>query len=96
MGFRPQRDCKEALREVDRWLKEGYTHVVDADITSYFDSIEWERLLERVRERISDGRMLELIEAFLRHHGTGVFKEDCRGRATHRQIQSKMQSSFLA
>ena len=65
-GFRPQRGCKEALREVDGWLKEGYTHVVDADITSYFDSIEWGRLLERVGERISDGRMLELIEAFLR------------------------------
>jgi RNA-directed DNA polymerase len=65
-GFRPQRGCKEALREVDQWLKEGYTHVVDADIMSYFDSIEWGRLLERVGERISDGRMLELIEAFLR------------------------------
>ena len=64
-GFRPQLGCKEALREVERWLKEGYTHVVDADITSYFDSIEWGRLIERISERISDGRVLELIEAFL-------------------------------
>jgi RNA-directed DNA polymerase len=64
-GFRPQLGCKEALREVERWLKEGYTFVVDADITSYFDSIEWGRLIERISERISDGRLLELIEAFL-------------------------------
>ena len=64
-GFRPQLGCKEALREVERLLKEGYTHVVDADITSYFDSIEWGRLIERISERISDGRLLELIEAFL-------------------------------
>jgi RNA-directed DNA polymerase len=64
-GFRPQRGCKDALREVDRLLKEGYTHVVDADIKSYFDSIEWRRLMERVEEHISDGRLLELIKAYL-------------------------------
>ena len=34
-GFRPGRGCKDALREVDRLLKEGYTHVVDADLKSY-------------------------------------------------------------
>ena len=36
-GFRPGRGCKDALREVDRLLKAGYTHVVDADLTSYLD-----------------------------------------------------------
>lgn len=64
-GFRPQRGCKDALREVERLLKDGYTFVVDADVTSYFDSIDWGRLIERISERISDGRLLELIEAFL-------------------------------
>ena len=38
-GFRPQRGCKDALREVDGLLKQGYTHVVDADLESYFDTI---------------------------------------------------------
>ena len=38
-GFRPGRGCHDALREVDRLIKDGYTHVVDADIVSYFDSI---------------------------------------------------------
>ena len=64
-GFRPGRGCKDALRKVDRLLKEGYTHVVDADLSSYFDTIPHERLMERVGERVSDGRLLQLIEAFL-------------------------------
>jgi RNA-directed DNA polymerase len=64
-GFRPGRGCKDALREVDRLLKAGYTHVVDADLSSYFDTIPHAQLMARVGERVSDGRILELIEAFL-------------------------------
>jgi RNA-directed DNA polymerase len=64
-GFRPGRGCKEALREVEGWLKEGYTFVVDADLRSYFDTIPHARLIERVKEHVSDGRVLELIEMFL-------------------------------
>jgi len=65
-GFRPGLGCKDALREVDRLLKEGYTFVVDADLKSYFDTIPHEKLLKRVEQRVSDGRVLELIEAFLK------------------------------
>jgi RNA-directed DNA polymerase len=65
-GFRPGRSCKDALREVDRLLKEGYVHVVDADLKSYFDTIPHDRLMARVEERISDGRVLALIEGFLK------------------------------
>lgn len=64
-GFRPGRGCKAALREVDRYVKEGHTHVVDADLKSYFDSIPHDKLLARVEERISDGRILDLIRAYL-------------------------------
>lgn len=64
-GFRPGRGCKDALREVDRLLKAGYTQVVDADLASYFDTIPHAPLMARVGERVSDGRLLELIEAFL-------------------------------
>jgi RNA-directed DNA polymerase len=64
-GFRPGRGCKDALREVDRLLKEGYVHVVDADLKSYFDTIPHRGLMERVEERVSDGSVLRLIEAFL-------------------------------
>jgi len=64
-GFRPGRCCKDALREVERLLKEGYTHVVDADLESYFDSIPHEPLMGEVSKGISDGAVLELIRAFL-------------------------------
>lgn len=65
-GFRPGRGCKDALRRVDQLLKEGYTIVVDVDLKSYFDTIPHQPLLERVGEKISDGRVLALIAAFLR------------------------------
>ncbi len=64
-GFRPKRGCKEALRRVDGLLKQGYTWIVDADLKSYFDTIPHEPLMERVREKVSDGRVLDLVEAFL-------------------------------
>ena len=65
-GFRPRRGCKDALRRVDQLLKEGYVFVVDADLKSYFDTIPHEPLMARVRDRIADGRVLSLIESFLK------------------------------
>ena len=64
-GFRPNRGCKDALREVDRLLKAGYTHVVDADLKAYFDSIPHEGLMREVGSYIADGRLLDLTERFL-------------------------------
>ena len=64
-GFRPGKGCKDALRRVDELLKAGYTHVVDADLKGYFDSIPHQQLIERVREKVADGQVLKLVEAFL-------------------------------
>jgi len=64
-GFRPGRGCKDALRRVWRLLQSGYVYVVDADLKGYFDSIPHERLMARVREQVSDGRVLALVQAFL-------------------------------
>ncbi len=64
-GFRPGRSTRDALREVDRGLKDGYTWVVDADLEKYFDTIPHRGLMDRVADLISDGRVLELIESFL-------------------------------
>lgn len=67
-GFRPGRSCKDALRRVDTLLKQGYTHVVDADLKGYFDSIPHDRLMARLEEKIADGSVLKLIESFLEAH----------------------------
>ncbi|MEK7994991.1 MAG: group II intron reverse transcriptase/maturase [Planctomycetota bacterium] len=71
-GFRPERGCKDALREVDECLRKGCRHVVEADWKSYFDTIPWEQLMERVEEQIADGRVLALVRAFL---SQGVMEE---------------------
>jgi RNA-directed DNA polymerase len=65
-GFRPGRGCKDALRRVNALLKDGHTYIVDADLKSYFDTIPHDRLMTLVGQKVSDGRVLSLIEAFLK------------------------------
>ena len=65
-GFRPKRGCKDALRRADELLKSGYCYIVDADLKSYFDTIPHDRLMALVGQKVSDGRVLNLIEAFLK------------------------------
>lgn len=65
-GFRPGKGCKDALRRVEQLLKSGHRYVVDADLKSYFDSIPHDRLMAEVGRRVADGRVLKLIEAFLK------------------------------
>jgi RNA-directed DNA polymerase len=64
-GFRSDKGCKEALRRVDELLKAGHQWVVDADLKSYFDTIPQQRLMQRIREKIADGRVLKLLEGML-------------------------------
>ena len=65
-GFRPGRSCKDALRAVKEALTEGLCHVVDADLSKYFDSIPHARLLALCHARVVDGAVLGLIEQFLK------------------------------
>ena len=65
-GFRPGRGCKDALRRVQELLTAGYVHVVDADLKRYFDTIPQDRLVDLIRRKVADGRVLALIEAFLK------------------------------
>ncbi|HWT79899.1 MAG TPA: group II intron reverse transcriptase/maturase, partial [Candidatus Methylomirabilis sp.] len=64
-GFRPRRGCKDALRRVNTLLEQGYDWVVDADLKSYFDTIPHSTLMDRVGEKVADGKVLRLLEAFL-------------------------------
>jgi RNA-directed DNA polymerase len=65
-GFRPKRGAMDALGRVEALLMSGYTWIVDADLKAYFDTIPQERLLELVRTRIADGKVLELLEKYLK------------------------------
>jgi len=65
-GFRQGLGCKDALREVDRYLKSGHFWVVDADLQSFYDTIPHAPLLAKVGNRIADSRVLELVRQFLK------------------------------
>jgi RNA-directed DNA polymerase len=92
-GFRPGRSAKDALREVERWLREGNTFVVDADLRSYFDTIPHAQLVQRIEEGVSDGRVLELIEAYLKQD---IVKEMERWTPTGGTPQGAVISPLLA
>lgn len=92
-GFRPGRGCKDALGQVDALLKEGYTHVVDADLQGYFDSIPHEALMDRIGAHISDGRLLALFKGWL---GQDIVQEMRRWTPTAGTPQGAVISPLLA
>src|ERR1700726_284141 len=61
-GYRPGRSALDAVRRVHGHLKAGYTDVVDADLSKYFDTIPHDELLQCVARRISDKHVLALIK----------------------------------
>jgi len=65
-GYRPQRSALDAVKAVQQSLKEGYTQVVDADLSKYFDTIPHRELLKSVARRIVDRQMLRLIRMWLK------------------------------
>src|SRR5665213_3006215 len=64
-GFRPKRSATQALEAIRMAGNRGHSFVVDADIQGYFDSIDRKTLMELVKERISDRRVLKLIRQWL-------------------------------
>ncbi len=65
-GYRPARGAVDAVKDVHRHLCRGYTDVVDADLSRYFDSIPHDDLLKSVARRVADGAVLRLIKLWLK------------------------------
>jgi RNA-directed DNA polymerase len=65
-GFRPGRGCKDALRRVAELLKAGHFWVVDADIQSFFDTIDHGKMLAEIEATVSDGAVIDLVAKLLR------------------------------
>jgi group II intron reverse transcriptase/maturase len=76
-GYRPERDALAAVVRVHRLLSSGYTHVVDADLSAYFDTVPHAELLQSVARRVVDRTMLHLLKMWLE---TPVEESDERGR----------------
>ena len=65
-GFRPGRDCHMAVEKALEYINEGYEWVIDLDIEKYFDTVNHDKLVSILRERINDAPILHLIRSFLR------------------------------
>jgi len=76
-GYRPGRSAQDAVQETHRLLCRGYTDVVDADLSKYFDTIPHHELMQSVARRIVDRQMLKLVKAWLK---TPVEERDERGK----------------
>ena len=64
-GFRPNRNCQQTVEEALTYLNEGYEWVIDLDIEKYFDTVNHDKLISILRERINDAKTLRLIRQFL-------------------------------
>ncbi len=76
-GYRPKRSAADAVRAVHGSLCDGYTDVVDADLSKYFDTIPHQELLQSVARRVVDRHLLHLLKMWL---NTPVEERDERGR----------------
>ena len=80
-GFRKRRSCHQAIEKVEEYIKSGGQWIVKVDIQKFFDTLDHKKLMELINKEISDGRILRMIEAFLK---SGVmedieFKEQTNG-----------------
>jgi RNA-directed DNA polymerase len=82
-GFRPERSCHDALRALSQTVESGRIHhIVEADIKSYFDSVDQDRLTEFLAHRIADKRILRYVKRFLK---AGIQEDGCH-RASDRGV----------
>ena len=71
-GYRPGRTAREAVEAVHRALCAGQTHVVDADVSQYFDTIPHAALMQTLARRISDRKLLRLLKMWLKGASGGA------------------------
>ena len=64
-GFRPKRSAHQAVRQAQRFVREGYRWTVDMDLEKFFDSVNHDILMSRIKRRIDDGRILKLLNRIL-------------------------------
>jgi len=76
-GYRPKRSAHDALEAVHKGLVQGYREVIDADLSSYFDTIPHQELMKELIRRISDSKMLRLLKMWLK---APVEEKDPRGK----------------
>ena len=92
-GFRPNRSTHQAIEQIRAKILQGYIWVCDADISKFFDTVDHEIMINRVGEEISDGKVLSLIESWLK---AGVMEEGIETETTKGTPQGGVISPLLA
>ena len=64
-GYRPDKSAHQAVKQIRKYVQQGYTWVIDADVEKFFDSVDHKLMMAFVAEEISDGKVLGLIESWL-------------------------------
>ena len=92
-GFRPNRNCHQAVEKVLELHRQGYTHVLDADIKGFFDNLPHQVIMAAVSAEVADGNILDLIERFLK---AGVMEDGVFHPTTGGTPQGGVISPLLA
>ena len=64
-GYRPGKSAHQAVEQIKKYVDQGYTWVIDADVEKFFDSVDHKLMMSFVAKEISDGKVLNLIESWL-------------------------------
>ena len=92
-GFRPNRNCHMAIREVRKVLRTDHRYVIDADLKSYFDLIDHEVLLNELRKEIQDEQIMSLIKQTLK---SGILEDGCFNETLRGTTQGGVASPLFA
>lgn len=92
-GFRPQRSAHQALKKAQGYILEGKRYVVDIDLSKFFDEVHHARLLSKLRMRISDKRVIHLIDRYLR---AGMMRDGVEEKRTKGTPQGSPLSPLLS
>ena len=88
-GFRPKKSAHDAVDEIAEALHQGYTKVIDADLSKYFDSIPHDKLLAVVAERVVDSAILHVIKLWLKAPVIGEDKDGTKKNVGGGKANSK-------
>ncbi|MCK4347571.1 MAG: group II intron reverse transcriptase/maturase, partial [Thermoplasmatales archaeon] len=92
-GYRPNKSAQQAVKQIKKYIEQGYIWVIDADVKKFFDSVDHKLLMGFVAEEISDGKVLNLIESWLK---AGVMNEGKREETVVGTPQGGIVSPLLA
>jgi group II intron reverse transcriptase/maturase len=92
-GFRPNRSAQQAVQAARSYIEEGYTWVVDLDLAQFFDTVNHDRLIARMKQTVTDPRVLRLVNAYLK---AGVMVEGVEAETTEGTPQGGPLSPLLS